>query len=96
MILGFRDQTTVDIYHGRNTKAARRIPPAIWNVARRKLDMVDAAHELRDLSVPPRNRLEALHGDLAGFHSIRINNQFRVIFLWADGNAKEVQVIDYH
>lgn len=67
MILGFRDQTTEDIYHGRNTKAARRIPLLLWKVALRKLDMAAAAHELRDLAVPPRNLLEALEGDQAGF-----------------------------
>ncbi|MBI4353693.1 MAG: type II toxin-antitoxin system RelE/ParE family toxin [Candidatus Omnitrophica bacterium] len=96
MILGFRDQTTEDIFHGRSTKAARRIPQVVWRVARRKLDMVNAAHELRDLLVPPRNLLEALHGKLDGFHSIRINDQFRVIFVWVNGNAKDVQVTDYH
>lgn len=96
MIVGFRDQTTEDIFHGKSTKAARSIPPVVWKVARRKLDLLNAAHELRDLVVPPGNRLEALHGQLAGFHSIRINDQFRLIFIWTDGNAKEAQVADYH
>ena len=96
MIVGFRDQATEDIFHGKNTKSARRIPPVVWKVARRKLDMLNAAHELHDLAVPPSNRLEALHGKLSDFHSIRINDQFRLIFIWADGNAKEVQVTDYH
>ena len=96
MILDFGDQATEDIFHGENTKAARRIPPIIWSVASRKLDMLNAAHQLQDLLVPPGNRLEALHGKLAGFHSIRINDQFRIIFTWADGNAKRVEITDYH
>ena len=96
MILSFGNQTTEDIFHGDNTKTARRIPPDLWRVARRKLDMLNAAHELRDLMVPPGNRLEGLKGQLAAFHSIRINDQFRVIFKWADGNVHEVQIADYH
>ena len=96
MILEFGDQTAADIFHGENTKAARRIPPVVWRVAGRKLDLLNAAHELHDLKVPPGNRLEALRGKLAGFHSIRINDQFRIIFVWADGNAKDVRITDYH
>ena len=96
MILEFGDQAAADIFHGENTKAARRIPPVVWGVAGRKLDLLNAAHELHDLIVPPGNRLEALRGTLAGFHSIRINDQFRIIFIWADGNAKDVQITDYH
>ncbi len=96
MISEFSDQTTEAIFHGENTKAARRIPPVIWPVARRKLDMLNAAHELRDLLMPPGNRLEVLKGKLAGFHSIRINDQFRIIFKWLDGNARSVRITDYH
>lgn len=96
MIVGFSDETTEDVFHGDNTKAARRIPTVIWNTACRKLDMLNAAHELRDLMVPPGNRLEALHGDLAGHHSIRINDQFRIVFRWKDGNAHDVRIRDYH
>lgn len=96
MILEFGDQTTAAIFHGENTKAARKIPPVIWAVARRKLDLLNAAHELRDLLVPPGNRLELLKGKWAGWHSIRLNDQFRVVFKWADGNARAVQVMDYH
>ena len=96
MIIDFGDRTTEAIFHGENTKAARRVPPVIWSVARRKLDMLNAAHELRDLLVPPGNRLEALKGKLAGFHSIRINDQFRIIFKWLDGNSRAVQITDYH
>jgi proteic killer suppression protein len=96
MIVGFHDETTEDIFHGNNTKAARRIPAVIWRNACRRLDMLNAAHELRDLMVPPGNRLEALHRDLAGHHSIRINDQFRVVFVWKDGNARDVRIQDYH
>ena len=96
MILDFGDEATSDVFHGENTKAARRIPAIAWAVARRKLDLLNAAHELRDLLAPPGNRLEALKGRLAGFHSIRINDQFRLIFVWADGNAKAARITDYH
>lgn len=96
MIASFRDETTEDIFHGSNTKAARRIPAILWKIARRKLDMLNAAHELRDLMAPPANRLEALHGGLAGRHSIRINDQFRIVFRWVDGNTRDVQITDYH
>lgn len=96
MIAGFRDEATEDIFHGENTKAARRIPIELWRIASRKLDMLNAAHDLRDLMAPPRNRLKPLHGNLAGKHSIRINDQFRIVFRWKDGNAYEVQIKDYH
>ena len=96
MILDFGDHATAAVFHGENTKAARRIPPVVWEAARRKLDMVNAAHQLHDLAVPPGNGLEALRGRLAGFHSIRINDQFRIIFTWVDGNAKAVRITDYH
>lgn len=96
MIVGFGDETTEDIFHGDNTKAARRIPAVIWKVACRRLDMLNAAHALQDVVVPPGNRLEALRGALAGFHSIRINDQFRIVFQWKDGNAHDVRITDYH
>ena len=96
MILSFGDEATEDVFHGENTKAARRIPVTIWKTAFRKLDMLNAAHELYDLAVPSGNRLEVLHGNLAGRHSIRINDQFRIVFCWKDGNAHEVRITDYH
>ena len=96
MIVDFGDQTAEDIFHGEGTKAARRMPTVIWKTAGRKLDMLNAAHELRDLLVPPGNRVEALKGSLAGFHSVRINDQFRIVFRWKDGNAHDVQITDYH
>ena len=68
----------------------------VARVAARKLDMLDYAHELRDLTSPPENRLEALKGDLAGYHSIRINDQWRVVFRWTDSGPTDVDIRDYH
>jgi proteic killer suppression protein len=96
VIINFGNQTTEDIFNGLDTKAARRIPNVIWPVAGRKLDMLNAAHELRDLKIPPANRLEALKGKWSGYHSIRINDQYRVVFMWIGGNAENVTIIDYH
>jgi len=96
MILEFGDQTTEDIFNGEDTKAARTIPKTAWVVACRKLDMLNAAHDLKDLQMPPGNRLEKLKGNLAALHSIRINDQFRIIFQWTEGNAKHVRIADYH
>ena len=96
MILNFGDQATEDLFHGEDSKEARKIPNNIWSVARRKLDMVNAAHVLQDLKAPPNNRLEILRGDLKGSYSIRINQQYRIIFKWLEGNAREVQITDYH
>ncbi len=66
------------------------------SIARRKLDMVHYASDLRDLGSPPANRLEALRGDLRGFHSIRINDQWRVVFRWTSAGAEDVRIADYH
>lgn len=96
MIVSFGDRRTEDLYHGLRTKRTRRIPRQIWRTACRKLDMVDYAHVLQDLRVPPGNRLEALSGGLRGYHSIRINDQWRIIFQWKNGAAHNVCVVDYH
>ena len=72
------------------------MPRCRSRAARRKLDLIGAAVEVRDLAVPPGNRLEQLHGDLAGFYSIRVNDQYRIIFKFEVGNASHVQLIDYH
>ena len=96
MILDFGDEATRDIYDGVDSKEARSIPKQIWPVARRKLDMLNAAHDLLDLRSPPANRLEKLRGDLSGRWSVRINDQYRVVFMFANGNATEVQITDYH
>ena len=96
MIVTFGDRATEDLYHNRLTSRARRFPPEIVGPALVKLDMVDAAGAIVDLSAPPGNRLEALRGELAGFHSIRVNQQWRIVFRWEDGNAHEVRLTDYH
>ena len=94
-IRSFRDSATADLYHGRNTARVRRFPPDIVRTAFRKLDVLNAAHRLDDLRSPPANRLEALRGDLAGFHSIRVNDQWRIVFRWED-DAHDVSLTDYH
>ena len=96
MITGFRDKATQDLYVGENTKEARKIPRTLWPIAKRKLDVLHAAPKLDDLRQPPGNRLEKLRADLEGFHSIRINDQYRLIFVWENGNASRVQITDYH
>jgi proteic killer suppression protein len=96
MIVTFGDKITEAIYHGTPAKDIHRFPPNVRKVAWRKLDMVNGARSLRDLLAPPGNRLESLHGDLKGYHSIRINDQWRVIFRWHEGNAYDVRIMDYH
>lgn len=96
MIASFKDAATEALFHGEGGKAIRRIPPSIRRVAARKLDMLNAASELGDLRAPPGNRLEALGGDLRGKHSIRINDQWRVVFRWESGDAHDVEITDYH
>jgi proteic killer suppression protein len=92
MIRSFRCRDTEQLF---NRGPVRRFK-AIETVARRKLEMLDAAHTLNDLRVPPGNRLEALSGDRKGQHSIRINVQWRICFVWKDGHAESVELIDYH
>lgn len=94
-IRSFRDSATADLYHGRNTSRVRHFPSDIARTALRKLDVLNAAHRLNDLRSPPANRLEALHGELTGFHSIRVNNQWRIVFRWENG-AHDVSLTDYH
>ena len=96
MIINFGDKSTEDIYHGIVSKQALKIPQTVWSAAQRKLDLLDAAMVLKDLRVPPGNRLEALRGKLSGKLSIRINDQYRVVFMFKDGNAYEVEIVDYH
>jgi len=96
MIASFADEATEALFHGEGGKAIRRIPSDIRSVALRKLDLLNAAHELLDLRVPPGNRLEALKGELRGKHSIRINDQWRIIFRWEKGDAHEVEIDGYH
>ena len=96
MITDFKGQATADVFHGVISKKALKIPRGLWPVARRKLDMLNAANDLRDLRIPPANRLEELKGSLKGFHSIRINDQYRILFRWLRQNVADVQIIDYH
>jgi proteic killer suppression protein len=96
VIQSFKDQLTRDVFDGVQSRDSRRFPEELKKVARRKLDLVNAAKDLRDLLVPPGNRLEALKGDLKGFHSIRINDQWRLIFRWHESSPIEVQIVDYH
>ncbi|MEE8583503.1 MAG: type II toxin-antitoxin system RelE/ParE family toxin [Acidobacteriota bacterium] len=97
MIRSFRDRGTEDIFDGLDTSAARRAcPPPLWGVARRKLDQINRVNKLQDLAIPPGNRLERLHGDRSGQHSIRINRQYRVCFRWEAGYADKVEITDYH
>lgn len=96
MIVSFGNQATADLYHGRRSARARRVPASIAPAVVRKLDLVNAAHQLRDLRSPPGNRLETLRGDWKGFFSIRVNDQWRIVFQWSDGRAHEVQLADYH
>jgi proteic killer suppression protein len=93
MIKGFGDKQTEKIWNGLRSK---KLPNEIQNVARRKLRMLNNAQEINDLRIPPANRLEKLKGDLKDFYSIRINNQWRIIFQWNNNDAYEVEIVDYH
>jgi toxin HigB-1 len=93
MTQNFRDRTTEDIFNGVDSKAARRIPTSVWHFAARKLDILNASHEIHDLRVPPGNRLEILKGALSGHHSIA---QYRIIFRWTAGHATHLWISDYH
>ena len=93
MIQGFRDKETEKLFRRERSKA---VPQDVQRVALRKLTQLDAAAGLQDLKVPPGNRLEALSGNRTGQFSIRINDQWRVCFVWKDGHAHEVEIVDYH
>jgi proteic killer suppression protein len=96
VIVSFGNKITDELYNGLDTKGVRRLPTDIISKALNKLDVLNGAHDLLDMRSPPGNRLEALKGDLAGFYSIRVNDQWRIVFRWKDGNAYEVQLTDYH
>jgi proteic killer suppression protein len=95
VIASFGDAATEDIFNGRNTKAARTIPKELWKTAARKLSALDYAKGLGDVS-SPGNKLEQLKGALAGKYSIRINDQFRIVFNFDRGEASNVVIADYH
>lgn len=97
MIRSFRNQGTEDVFDGADTSAARKAcPRVLWPSARRNLDQLNRVRDLRDLAVPPGNRLKRLRGNRRGQHSIRINDQYRVCFRWESEDAFEVEVTDYH
>jgi len=96
VIGSFADETTEDLFHGVRSKKAAKLPPDLIRVALRKLDMINSAAKLDDLRIPPNNRLEKLSGNLAGFFSIRVNDQYRITFRWHEGIATEVSIADYH
>jgi len=97
VIRSFADGATEDVFDGIDSRRARRAcPKALWPVARRKLTQLNRVRTLRELRIPPGNRLERLAGERAGQHSVRINEQYRVCFRWENGHADEVEVTDYH
>jgi toxin HigB-1 len=96
VIRSFGNGLAEDVYDDRRAAVVRRLPPALYPVARRKVLYLHEADDLQDLRVPPGNRLEALKGDRKGWFSIRINDQWRVVFRWLNGQASDVSIIDYH
>mgnify|MGYP002554735924 CR=1 FL=1 len=93
MIMSYKDGRAEDLFQGIHVAG---LPPDIQRVAMRKLKVLHNAVSLNDLRVPPGNRLEILKGNRAGQHSIRINSQWRICFVWKDGNAYSVEIVDYH
>ena len=93
MIRSFGDRETERLFR---REPVRKLPPDVRRVALRKLVLLDAAESIEDLRVPPGNRLEKLTGNRAGQHSIRINDQWRVCFRWKEGDAQDVEIVDYH
>jgi proteic killer suppression protein len=97
MITSFKDKATEDIFNGLNTKEARKCcPQTLWRVAARKLDQLDSVQVLDEMKIPPGNRLEALSGNREEQFSIRINEQYRICFKWAENAPIEVEITDYH
>jgi len=96
VIRTFGDDASADVFFGRETKAARRLPKPLWPVVRRKLDALHHARSLKDLRLPAGNRLEALKGDRVGYFSIRVNEQYRITFRFEGGEADDVACEDYH
>ena len=93
MIISFGSKETEKIWNGIRVK---KLPNEIQNVGRRKMRMLNNSQDIVDLRTPPSNRLEKLTGNLKEFYSIRINKQWRIIFIWNNGNASEVKIVDYH
>jgi proteic killer suppression protein len=93
MIISFASRETELIWSGRRS---RRLPGDIQSIALRKLRMLNQARVLSDLRIPPANRLEALHGNREGQHSVRINDQWRICFVWSANGVSDVEIVDYH
>jgi proteic killer suppression protein len=93
MIISFGNSETEQVWLGNRVK---KLPIEIQNIGRRKLRIINNSVDIADLRIPPANRLEKLSGKLKDFYSIRINDQWRIIFKWNSGNASEVEIIDYH
>ena len=97
MIQSFRSKGTEDIFNGINSKEARTTcPQTLWKVAARKIDQLDSVIQLNELRIPPNNRLESLSKDRKGQHSIRINDQYRICFIWSESGPDKVEITDYH
>lgn len=96
MIKSFKSKLAEDIYHGVNNKNTRKLPDSLHAKAQRLLDQLNAITKVETLRIPPSNHLEKLSGDLKGYWSIRINKQWRVIFLWEDTEVHAVDIVDYH
>ena len=93
MIRSFKSKETEKVWNGERSS---KLPLEVQKVGRRKLRMLNNSIDINDLRIPPSNRLEKLSGNFAGFYSIRINDQWRIIFKWSQGHSSEVQIIDYH
>lgn len=97
MIVSFKDKAAEDIFNGKASRLARKTcPQNIWKIASRKLDQLDSVSSLAELMVPPGNRLESLSGDRRAQHSVRINGQFRICFIWTEFGPDKVEITDYH
>ena len=96
MIESFGNRLAADLFDDKVSRTTREFPNELRRIARRKLLYLHDAAELKDLRAPPGNRLELLKGDFTGFHSIRINDQWRVVFIWNGGSPREVRIVDYH
>lgn len=97
MIQSFNAAGTEDLFNGKNTKGARKLLPVpLWRIATRKLDQIDSVIALSELRIPPGNQLEASSGKRKGQYSIRINDQFRICFIWSELGPEQVEIVDYH
>lgn len=96
MLRSFKGALTQDIFDGADSKASRRLPVELHDKARRLLDQLDTMCSLMELRSPPSNHLEKLRGYLKGYYSVRINDQWRIIFKWHQGDAEMVEIVDYH